>query len=159
MVNYGVYLYTNNSQAGSDAVLTEENKADWYLVESEGIYTGYKYYETRYEDEILGQGNADTTEGSSDGAAWDYANEVSYPFGYGLSYTTFEQKLESVDVQVGGTATAKVNVTNTGDVAGKSVVQLFMYSPHTQRAVLRNLQSSSSVTEKQKFLIQVLPKR
>ena len=85
MVNYGVYLYTNNSQAGSDAVLTEENKADWYLVESEGIYTGYKYYETRYEDEILGQGNADTTEGSSDGAAWDYANEVSYPFGYGLT--------------------------------------------------------------------------
>ena len=132
MVNYGVYLYTNNSQAGSDAVLTEENKADWYLVESEGIYTGYKYYETRYEDEILGQGNADTTEGSSDGAAWDYANEVSYPFGYGLSYTTFEQKLESVDVQVGGTATAKVNVTNTGDVAGKSVVQLYVQSPYTE---------------------------
>ena len=56
MVNYGVYLYTNNSQAGSDAELTETNKADWYLVESEGIYTGYKYYETRYEDEVLGQG-------------------------------------------------------------------------------------------------------
>ena len=132
MVNYGVYLYTNNSQAGSDAVLTETNKADWYLVESEGIYNGYKYYETRYEDEVLGQGNADTAEGATSGNAWDYAAEVSYPFGYGLSYTTFEQKLESVDVQVGGTATAKVNVTNTGDVAGKSVVQLYVQAPYTE---------------------------
>ena len=132
MVNYGVYLYTNNSQAGSDAELTETNKADWYLVESEGIYTGYKYYETRYEDEVLGQGNADTAEGATSGNAWDYAAEVSYPFGYGLSYTTFEQKLESVDVQVGGTATAKVNVTNTGDVAGKSVVQLYVQAPYTE---------------------------
>ena len=132
MVNYGVYLYTNNSQAGSDAELTETNKADWYLVESEGIYTGYKYYETRYEDEVLGQGNADTAEGATSGNAWDYAAEVSYPFGYGLSYTTFEQKLESVDVQVGGTAKAKVNVTNTGDVAGKSVVQLYVQAPYTE---------------------------
>lgn len=130
MVNFGVYLYTNNSQDGGD--LTEENKGDWYVVESESIYNGYKYYETRYEDLVLGQGNADAEDGSTSGSGWDYASEVSYSFGYGLSYTTFEQTLESVDVTVGEIGTAKVKVENTGDVAGKSVVQLYVQTPYTE---------------------------
>lgn len=134
MVNYGVYLYTNSSQS-SAGDLSEDNKGDWYLVESEGIYTGYKYYETRYEDLILGQGNADAEEGSSTGDAWSYEDEVSYSFGYGLSYTTFEQTLDSVELEIGGTGTATVTVTNTGDVAGKSVVQLYVQTPYTEGGV------------------------
>ena len=130
MVNFGVYLYTNNSNSGSgDHMLTDNNKGDWYLVESEGIYNGYKYYETRYEDSVLGQANADSAAGAS-GDSWNWDDEVSYSLGYGLSYTTFEQKLNSVEVNVGGIGTAKVTVTNTGDVAGKSVVQLYVQSPY-----------------------------
>ncbi|MCF0133354.1 MAG: glycoside hydrolase family 3 C-terminal domain-containing protein, partial [Blautia sp.] len=133
MVNMGVYLYTNNSKDGSGDQLAEENKGDWYIVESEGIYVGYKYYETRYEDAIAGKGNASAAEGASNGASeWKYENEVSYPFGYGLSYTTFEQKLDSVEVEVGGKGSVKATVTNTGDVAGKDVVELYVQTPYTE---------------------------
>ena len=125
MQNFGLFMYTNNEQ---DIV----NLNNWYIVEAEGIYQGYKYYETRYEDQVLGQGNATTTEGSSTGSAWNYADEVSYPFGYGMSYTTFEQTLDSVDVAVGGIGSAKVTVTNTGNFTGKSVVELFVQVPYTQ---------------------------
>ena len=132
MVNFGVYLYTNNSKTGTDkTLLADENKGDWYLVESESIYNGYKYYETRYEDLVLGRANADAAAGAI-GSAWSWEDEVSYPFGYGLSYTTFEQKLESVDVNVGGTCSAVVDVKNTGSVAGKSVVQLYVQAPYKE---------------------------
>jgi len=134
MVNYGLYVYANAST--SDAgVLTGDDKGDWYLVESEGIYVGYKYYETRYEDQILGTGNADSTEGSSTGSAWSYADEMAYPFGFGLSYTTFTQTLKDVDVKIGGTGTATVEVKNTGDVAGKCAVQLYVQAPYTAGGV------------------------
>lgn len=130
MVNFDLHLYENNSTvAGSP--LTDNDLGDFYYVESQGIYTGYKYYETRYEDTVLGQGNAGASEGSSTGGAWNYAQEVSYPFGYGMSYTTFSQELVSVDVQVGGTSTAVVNVTNTGNTAGKEVVELYVQAPYT----------------------------
>ena len=112
--NYGNFQYTNADPAYSI------NSA---LVEAEGIYIGYKYYETRYADVVLGQGNA---------GAWDYDSEVSYPFGYGLSYTTFSQTLDSVQVDLSAqTVTAKVTVTNTGDTAGKDVVQLYASVPYT----------------------------
>lgn len=131
MTNFGLYTYTNYSQS-SNPELTEVNKADWYVVESEGIYCGYKYYETRYEDQVLGEGNADAAAGSSDEGAWSYEKEVSYPFGYGLSYTSFAQKLESVDLEIGKSGTAEILVTNTGDVAGKDVVQLYVQAPYTE---------------------------
>ena len=130
MTNFGLYTYTNASNAESGAELTEVDKGDWYVVETEGIYIGYKYYETRYEDTVLDQGNAATTEGSSTGKAWNYVDEVTYPFGYGLSYTTFTQELESVDVISGEKGLAKVKITNTGDVAGKDVVQLYVQTPY-----------------------------
>ena len=129
MVNDGVYVYANAGVTDA-GVLTGDDKGDWYLVESEGIYVGYKYYETRYEDQILGNGNATDAAGAISGA-WDYAKEMSYPFGYGLSYTTFSQTLKNVEVNLGGTGKATVEVTNTGDVAGKSVVQLYVQAPYT----------------------------
>ena len=113
-------------------------------VEAEGIYTGYKYYETRYADTVLGQGNADATVGSSTGKAWDYDNEVSYPFGYGLSYTTFEQTLKSVDVDLENrTVTAEVEVKNIGDVAGKDVVQLYTSVPYTDYDIENKVEKSA----------------
>lgn len=107
--------------------------SDAYLVEAEGIYTGYKYYETRYYDAVAGQGNATGPAGASGGAgSWDYDSEVSYPFGYGLSYTTFSETIDAVNVDMGGhTVTVDVTVTNTGDVAGKHVAQLYVGVPYT----------------------------
>ena len=108
-------------------------KAKSYMIYQEGIYVGYKYYETRYEDTILGQGNADSavgTKASTDG--WNYAEEVCFPFGYGLSYTTFEQTLDNLNVDLENeTVTANVTVKNTGSVAGKDVVQLYVSLPYT----------------------------
>lgn len=122
--NYGNYEWTNADSAYS---INSE------IVEAEGIYTGYKYYETRYADTVLGQGNASDKTGSSNGKAWNYEDEVSYPFGYGLSYTTFSQTLDSLDVNLEDkTVTAKVTVKNTGDVAGKDVVQLYTSLPYTE---------------------------
>ena len=102
-----------------------------YLIYSEGIYVGYKYYETRYEDSILGNGNASGTAGSSTGDAWNYNDEIAYPFGYGLSYTSFDQKLDSVDYNSDtDTYNVHVTVTNTGDVAGKSVAEVYAQTPY-----------------------------
>jgi beta-glucosidase len=101
-----------------------------YVVYGEGIYVGYRYYETRYEDTVLQQGNAAGTAGSIDGGAWDYTKEVLYPFGYGLSYTDFTysnfQFTEEEDH-----FTASVTVTNSGTVAGANVVEFYFQSPYT----------------------------
>ncbi len=133
--NFGDYEWTNADPAVN--INAEE-------VEAEGIYTGYKYYETRYADTVLGQGNADATVGSSTGKAWNYDDEVSYPFGYGLSYTTFEQTLKSVDVDLSDrTVTAEVEVKNTGDVAGKDVVQLYTSVPYTDYDVENKVEKSA----------------
>ena len=106
-----------------------------YLIYAEGIYVGYKYYETRYEDLILGRFSADSANGifASAGEQWNYADEVSYPFGYGLSYTTFTQELGSVSYDAEkDTFTVPVTVTNTGNVAGKDVVQVYAQTPYTE---------------------------
>lgn len=122
--NYGNFAWTNADTAHS---------INSFLVEAEGIYTGYKYYETRYADSVLGQGNAADPAGSSTGGPWDYENEVSWPFGYGLSYTTFSQTFNSLTVDLEEkTVTAEVTVTNTGDVAGKEVVQFYVSLPYTE---------------------------
>ncbi len=102
------------------------------IVEAENIYIGYKYYETRYFDTVMGQGNAASTVGSSTGSAWNYDDEVTYPFGYGLSYTTFEQTLDTLNVDLENEpGTANVTVKNTGSVADKDVVQLYVSLPYT----------------------------
>ena len=133
--NFGNYEWTNADPSVN--INAEE-------VEAEDIYTGYKYYETRYADTVPGQGNADATVGSSTGKAWNYDDEVSYPFGYGLSYTTFEQTLKSVDVDLANrTVTAEVDVKNTGDVAGKDVVQLYTSVPYTDYDVENKVEKSA----------------
>ncbi|PWM60773.1 MAG: beta-glucosidase [Subdoligranulum variabile] len=92
-----------------------------YVSYKEGIYVGYRYYETRYEDVVLGQGNAGN---------YSYTDSVVYPFGYGLSYTTFEWSDYKTSWD-GTTCTVSVNVKNTGSRAGKDVVEIFAQSPYT----------------------------
>lgn len=121
--NFGDLQWTN---ANPDIQMNDA------IVEAENIYIGYKYYETRYFDTVMNQGNASSTVGSSTGSAWNYDDEVTYPFGYGLSYTTFTQTLDDLSVDLNNeTVTAKVTVTNTGSVAGKDVVQLYVSLPYT----------------------------
>lgn len=98
------------------------------VVEAESIYIGCKYYETRYADTVLGQSNASDAVGNTDGVAWSYENEVTYPFGYGLSYATFTQALDSLRIDL---EAQTVTVTNTGDVAGKDTVQLYVSLTYT----------------------------
>ncbi|HIU00926.1 MAG TPA: glycoside hydrolase family 3 protein [Candidatus Coproplasma excrementavium] len=147
MQNYG------GSEVGTEIAWTNASSysgmnVNSYLVEAEGIYTGYRYYETRYADSLLADDarNAASAKAgtyvnynkeeltfkpaTTDGQ-WVYSNEVSYPFGYGLSYTNFTQTLTSVEVSADHkTATATVTVTNNGSVAGKSVVQLYAQLPY-----------------------------
>ena len=97
--------------------------ASTYMVYQEGIYVGYRYYETRYEDYVMGTGNA---------GAYAYAADVAYPFGFGLSYTDFIYS----DVQgrynpYTDQFEVSVTVTNTGDMAGKETVQVYSQSPYT----------------------------
>ncbi len=109
-INFGSYTYAN----------VDENAYDGHYVEyEEGIYVGYYYYETR---------------GYTDGESW-YNDTVQYPFGYGLSYTSFSYELVG---EAGGninnsddTVSVQVRVTNTGDVAGKDTVQLYYSAPYT----------------------------
>ena len=97
----------------------------------EGIYYGYRYYETKADD------MDDAEEGT--GETW-YEENVTYPFGYGLSYTTFEWELAGISSSLtiedpAQTITMKVKVTNTGDVAGKDVVQLYATTPYTSGGI------------------------
>lgn len=126
--SYNITQWTNVDEVVAQSKDDADTTA-WVNVQAEGIYVGYKYYETRYEDCILNQGKADSVVGSSTGEAWDYAKEVQFPFGYGLSYSEFEQKLEKVEVEE-DTITVTVSVTNTGDMAGKSVVQVYAQTPY-----------------------------
>ena len=112
--------------------ITAQNSYNDNLIYAEGIYVGYKYYETRYEDCVLGNGEANGSAGvyASSGNSWNYAAEVTYPFGYGLSYTTFTQTLDKVTDNGDGTMTATVTVTNTGNTDGRSVVELYAQTPY-----------------------------
>ena len=109
--------YTNAASAG----LSFDSNNEYYVAYQEGIYVGYRYYETRYEDYVLGNANV---------GDYDYASTVAYPFGYGLSYTTFRYgPLAMTDN--GDSFTFTVDVTNTGAVDGAEAVQIYMQSPYT----------------------------
>jgi beta-glucosidase len=124
------HVFTNSADVDAFVGGADEH-ASQYIAEKEGIYVGYRYYETRYEDCILNKGSANSAVGCFMGEAnWDYSKEVCFPFGYGLSYTNFSQTLNGVTVK-DKTVTAKVTVKNTGTKAGKSVVELYAQSPYT----------------------------
>ena len=94
-----------------------------YMVYQENIYVGYKYYETRYEDYVMNTLNVGN---------YQYHDDVAFPFGYGLSYSTFEYHDLSLDYDsTSSTYTLHVTVTNTGDVSGKETVQVYVSSPYT----------------------------
>ena len=98
-------------------------KSKSYMIYQEGIYVGYKYYETRYEDFVTGTGNA---------GDYAYGDIVAYPFGYGMSYTNFDISDMNVSYNAADdTYTVTVKVTNTGDMAGKKTVQVYVQSPYT----------------------------
>ena len=123
MQNFGDFQFSNLNKLYGDR----------YLVYAEDIYVGYKYYETRYQDEVLGLNNAASSAGAFMGDSWSYADEMAYPFGYGLSYAHFTQKLEDLSWdQSSHTVTAKVQVTNEGGFDGesKSLVQLYVQLPY-----------------------------
>ena len=111
------------------------NYAETYLIYQEGIYVGYKYYETRYEDFVMGTGNA---------GQYAYGDDVAFPFGHGLSYTTFKYS----DMKVTYDAAADkfvvtVKVTNTGSVAGKETVQVYSQSPYTKYDIENKVEKAS----------------
>lgn len=99
---------------------------DWqtaYTVYQEGIYVGYKYYETRYEDYVLGEGNP---------GDYIYKDTVCYPFGYGTSYSTFSFSNYSVTLNSEGKYDVSVSVKNTGNKKGRHVAQIYLQKPYTQ---------------------------
>lgn len=116
---------TSSIAHGDEYVDENGNKTDYYFADyEEGVYVGYKYYETR---------------AVTDGEEW-YDEAVVYPFGYGLSYTTFDweiegSKLENQTISKNGKYEITVTITNTGDVAGKEVVQLYGHAPYTEGGV------------------------
>lgn len=110
--------------------------ASSYMIYQEGIYVGYKYYETRYEDYVMESGNA---------GSYAYGNEVAFPFGYGLSYTDFAYSDMKVDYNASTDQfEVSVKVTNTGDTyAGKETVQVYVQSPYTAYDIANGVEKSS----------------
>ena len=118
--NFGKFEYTNmEDKAAKYTGFTgdEVTAIPGFVNYSEGIYVGYKFYETA----------------AAEGAI-DYDSMVAFPFGYGLSYTTFEQKLNDVTYK-DGKVTVDVTVTNTGDTAGKDVVEVYYNPPYTEGGI------------------------
>ena len=146
MQNMGNFQYENGADMLTRGAGQTGGTTGNYLIEAEGIYVGYRYYETRYYDSVFGNGNAGSPIGAyASSTEWDYDKEVAYGFGYGLSYTDFTQEFEgepefnvSTDPETGvcdATAVFHVKVTNTGDMAGKSIVQIYGQAPYTEGGV------------------------
>lgn len=113
--NIGDFEYANTADiANADGSDTHNAH---FLNYSEGIYVGYKFYETAAAEGII-----------------DYDSVVQFPFGYGLSYTTFEQTISSIQDD-GTTVTLNITVKNTGDTAGKDVVEVYYTPPYTNGGI------------------------
>lgn len=111
------------------------SNASTYMVYQEGIYVGYKYYETRYEDTVMKTGNA---------GSYVYSDDVAYPFGYGLSYTDFTLSDMKMDyLAASDEYEVTLTVTNIGDVAGKKTVQIYAQSPYTDYDIQNGVEKAS----------------
>lgn len=136
------YLYDNYSAPAMQnfTALTYQGdvsaipaNATTYMVYQEGIYVGYKYFETRYEDKVMGRANV---------GDFNYAEEVAYPFGYGLSYSTFEYS--DFKIKDNGTTVAiDLKITNTSDRDGKETVQIYSQSPYTAENIKNGVEKAS----------------
>ncbi len=129
-INDGNYTYQNSDLLNSKAKANKDY-FDKYMVYQEGIYIGYRYYETRYADSIRNEGNAKGKAGTyhSEGE-WNYSQEVAFPFGYGLSYADFEYS--DYDFQEKENSyILSVNVKNTSKTPAKEVVQAYLSKPYT----------------------------
>ncbi|MDY0294543.1 MAG: glycoside hydrolase family 3 C-terminal domain-containing protein [Acholeplasmataceae bacterium] len=120
------FNFGNNNVFNGNRYTNNGELQNAYFVDyEEGIYIGYRYYETR---------------GETDGETW-YENHVVFPFGYGLSYTTFSWDVESVkplenrNLTKNGSIEIEVEITNTGNVAGKDVIQLYYTAPYTDGGI------------------------
>ena len=113
--NFGNMLYDNMNEFEADSFGTKVTPAFVNYVEN--IYVGYKFYETAAAEGLI-----------------DYDKTVVYPFGHGLSYTSFTQTLNSV-TESDGTITVDVTVTNTGSVSGKDVVEVYYNPPYTNGGI------------------------
>ena len=121
MQNMGDYIY--------------EGTKYYYVVYSEGIYVGYKYYETRYEDYVMERENT---------GSYDYASTVTYPFGYGMSYTNFKWSNYTVSsVDKNGNMEVSIEVENIGTYSGKDVIQIYFQSPYTEYDITNKVEKAS----------------
>ena len=121
--NFGDFDYTNMSEFGFENMFAEGGMSyPTFVNYVEGIYVGYRFYETAYAEAQAGN------------MEFDYDKEVVYPFGYGLSYTTFSQEMGAVSND-GKNVSFDVTVTNTGSVAGKDVVEVYYNPPYTNGGI------------------------
>jgi len=121
--NFGDFDYTNMTEFGFENMFAEGGMAyPTFVNYVEGIYVGYRFYETAF---------AEAQAGNMD---FDYDSTVVYPFGYGLSYTTFTQEMGPV-TNDGKNVSFDVTVTNTGSVAGKDVVEVYYNPPYTNGGI------------------------
>ena len=121
--NFGDFDYTNMNEFGVENMFAEGGMAyPTFVNYVEGIYVGYRFYETAYAEAQAGN------------LEFDYDSAVVYPFGYGLSYTTFKQEMGEVKND-GETVSFDVTVTNTGSVAGKDVVEVYYNPPYTNGGI------------------------
>ena len=118
--NFGDFQYTNMTEFAQEDPFNKGTQTQPSFVNyNDSIYVGYRWYETAAAEGVI-----------------DYASEVVYPFGFGLSYTTFSQSMSDISVdEATGTMSAGVTVTNTGQVAGKDVVQIYDNPPYTDGGI------------------------
>lgn len=143
-VNFGDFKWAESRNLPETNLGVYNN---FYNVYQEGIYVGYRYYETRYEDTILGVNNASSSAGVKNGeTTWKYESEVAFPFGYGLSYTNFEFSNLKVEHESGdflGTYKVSVNVKNVGKTKGKTPIQVYLQKPYTEYDVENGVEKAS----------------